>query len=123
MRSSAVLVLLALAIVPGAGCAEDDGGGGDSALNAVATTTHVADLVRNVGGERVALDGLLSADADPHDYEPRPSDAAALAEADVVFKSGGELDEWLDELVESAGGDVVEVTLLDSVERLGDDPH
>jgi zinc/manganese transport system substrate-binding protein len=99
----------------------------DAEVRAVATTTHVADLVRNVGGERVAVDGILSADADPHDYEPRPSDAAALAEADVVFKSGGELDEWLDELVKSAGGDVAEVTLLDSVrsiEQAGEtDPH
>ena len=36
--------------------------------------------------------------ADPHGYEPRPSDAASIADAGVVFKSGGDLDEWLDEL-------------------------
>ena len=51
------------------------------------------------------VDGILPPNADPHDYEPRPSDAAALAEADVVFRSGGDLDEWLDEVVDSAGGD------------------
>jgi ABC-type Zn uptake system ZnuABC Zn-binding protein ZnuA len=117
------LALLLLAVVLVAGCGDDDGGAGDGQVGVVATTTHVADLVRNVGGERVELDGILPPEADPHDYEPRPSDAAALSEADVVFRSGGDLDEWLDELIESAGGDAAEVTLLDSVKVIGDDPH
>jgi ABC-type Zn uptake system ZnuABC Zn-binding protein ZnuA len=79
--------------------------------------------VRNVGGGRVALDAVLRPNSDPHEYEPRPSDAAALAKADVVFRSGGDLDEWLDEVVDSAGGDATQVTLIDSVKRMGDDPH
>jgi ABC-type Zn uptake system ZnuABC Zn-binding protein ZnuA len=119
MRTLAVL-LLAVALVAGCG---GGGGGSDGEVGVVATTTHVADLVRNVGGERVEVDGILPPEADPHDYEPRPSDAAALSEAEVVFRSGGDLDEWLDELIESAGGDAAEVTLLDSVETIGDDPH
>jgi ABC-type Zn uptake system ZnuABC Zn-binding protein ZnuA len=118
------LALLFLAVALVAGCGDDDGGGaGDAQVGAVATTTHVADLVRNVGGERVDVDGILPPEADPHDYEPRPSDAAALSEAEVVFRSGGDLDEWLDELIESAGGDAAEVTLLDSVHAIDDDPH
>jgi zinc/manganese transport system substrate-binding protein len=122
MRLLAVLAtLLTVALV--AGCGDDDDGAGSGEVGAVATTTHVADLVRNVGGERVEVDGILPPEADPHDYEPRPSDAAALSEAEVVFRSGGDLDEWLDELIESAGGDAAEVTLLDAVEKIGDDPH
>ncbi len=102
-------------------------GGGDAPVSAVATTTQVADLVRNVGGPRVDVDGILPANADPHDYEPRPSDAAALARADVVFRSGGDVDGWLDDVVDSAGGDAEQVTLIDSarpLERDGEaDPH
>jgi zinc/manganese transport system substrate-binding protein len=104
-----------------AGCGDDGGGGG--AVSAVATTTQVSDLLRNVGGERVAVDGILPPNADPHDYEPRPSDAAALSDADVVFSSGGDLDEWLDEVIDSAGGDAGRVTLIESVKTIGDDPH
>ena len=48
---------------------------------------------------------MLEPNADPHDYEPRPSDAVALGEADLVFRSGGDLDAWLGELIDSAGGD------------------
>jgi ABC-type Zn uptake system ZnuABC Zn-binding protein ZnuA len=71
----------------------------------------------------VDVEGILPPEADPHDYEPRPSDAAALNEADVVFRSGGEVDEWLGDLIDSAGGDAEEVTLLDSVHRIQNDPH
>ena len=110
-----------------AGCGSDSGTASDSSVTAVATTPHVADLVRNVGGERVDVRGLLAEGADPHGYEPRPSDATSVAEAAVVFKSGGEVDAWLDELVDNAGGDAEVVALIDSVDTLEDggesDPH
>ena len=100
------------------------GRGGDGApVLVVATTTQVADLVRNVAGERASVDSILRPNSDPHDYEPRPSDAIAVAQADVVFRSGGDLDGWLDDVLDSAGGDAQRVTLIDSVRRDGDDPH
>ena len=89
----------------------------------VATTTQVADLARQVGGDRVEVEAILEPDADPHGYEPRPSDAGALADADAVFKSGGDLDEWLDELIDSAGSYGQVVSMLDRVRARGDDPH
>jgi ABC-type Zn uptake system ZnuABC Zn-binding protein ZnuA len=121
-----VVVALALAAVL-AGCGSDSGSGSDAEVTAVATTTEVADLVRNVGGERVDVHGLLSPGADPHGYEPRPSDAASIVDAAVVFKSGGEVDEWLDELVDNAGGEAEVVDLIDSVRTIEtdgeSDPH
>ena len=89
----------------------------------MATTTQAADLVRQVGGARVNVEGMLRPGGDPHDYEPRPSDVAAVAEATVVFRSGGEVDDWLSDVIDNAGGDAEVVTLLDSVKRLDDDPH
>jgi ABC-type Zn uptake system ZnuABC Zn-binding protein ZnuA len=80
----------------------------------VATTTQVADLVSNVAGDDVEVVGLLSPNADPHDYEIRPHDLEALAEADLVVRSGGDVDEW----VLDAGSDAPVVTLMQD-----DDPH
>ena len=94
-----------------------------SSLTAVTTTTQVGDLVRNVAGRRGQVVQLLQPNSDPHDYEPRPSDARAVAEADVVFRSGGEVDGWLGDLIKSAGGDAEAVTLIDRVRRRGEDPH
>jgi zinc/manganese transport system substrate-binding protein len=125
-RLSALTALLSVACVVAA-CGSDSGSS-DAAVTAVATTPQVADLVRNVGGERVDVHGVLAAGADPHGYEPRPSDAASIADAAVVFRSGGEVDDWLDELVDNAGGDAEVVDLIDSVDTLEDaqgetDPH
>src|SRR5680860_1501396 len=121
MRFLPLVLLCALL----AGCGSDSGaaGSGDAELTAVATTTQLGDMVGEVGGDRVAVEQILEPNADPHDYEPRPSDAQALAEAGVVFKSGGDLDEWLDELVESAGGDAEVVEGLDAARAIEGDPH
>ncbi len=89
----------------------------------VATTTEVADLVHQVGGARVNVEGMLRPGGDPHDYEPRPSDVVAVADATVVFRAGGQVDDWLNDVIDNAGGDAEVVTLIDSVKRLDDDPH
>ena len=113
-----LLALLALA----AGCGDDAAGGAQ--VRVAATTGQVADLAREVGGDRAAVDQLLPANADPHDHEPRPSDARAVAEADVVLRSGGDLDAWLTDVLEGAGVDAEAVTLAEAV-GAGDapDPH
>lgn len=115
------ILLVALASLALAGCGSGDDSG--SRRTVVATTTQVQDLVREVGAGRVEVEGMLRPGGDPHDYEPRPSDVAAVAEAELVFRSGGETDEWLSDVIDNAGGDAPVVTLIDSVERLGDDPH
>jgi ABC-type Zn uptake system ZnuABC Zn-binding protein ZnuA len=119
-----VASLVALALH---GCGPDDNGSDNAEVRAVATTTHAADLTRSVGGERVSVRSLVPAEADPHDFEPRPSDARNLAESDLVVRSGGDIDEWLGDLIDSAGGDARTLTLIDEVETLergGDtDPH
>ena len=54
----------------------------------VATTGQVADLARNVAGERAEVTGLLGEGVDPHLYKLTRSDIAALMGADVVLYSG-----------------------------------
>jgi ABC-type Zn uptake system ZnuABC Zn-binding protein ZnuA len=110
-----------IAAVAASNCGGDAGRG--DRVDVVATTPIVADLVRNVGGPQVDVRALLHRNADPHGYEPRPSDARAVAEVDTVFRSGGEVDHWLSDVVEHAGGDARTVTLMDSVDRQDDNPH
>ncbi len=116
---SAVSALVALLALVASGCGEDSSSTSGSAdVTAVATTTQVADFVREVGGDRVAVEQILQPNSDPHGYEPRPSDAKALAAADIVVQSGGELDEWLDGLIENTGGDAPRVELIQAVETI-----
>lgn len=122
------LLTAALAAAAAAGCGGAAGGADGGDLRAVATTTQAADLVRAVGGERVDVRALLAPTADPHDYQPRPSDARAVLEAALVVRSGGELDAWLGDLTGAAGGDAERLTLIDHVDTIeGEDgepdPH
>lgn len=61
---------------------------GEEKVQAVATIGMVADLVRQVGGDRVAVDQLMGPGVDPHLYKPGSSDAGRLSKADVIFYSG-----------------------------------
>ncbi|EGH35485.1 periplasmic solute binding protein, partial [Pseudomonas syringae pv. japonica str. M301072] len=45
----------------------------------------MADMVSTVGGERVHVRSLIGPNGDPHVYEPTPSDAQALKNADLAF--------------------------------------
>ena len=118
----ALAALAALALLV-AGCGEDDGAAAAAGPEVVATTTQVADLARNVGGDRAAVTALLAPNADPHDYEVRPRDAEAVAEAAVVLRSGGDLDEWLQEAIDGSGTEAPVLNLIERVETIGDDPH
>lgn len=119
--ATAAAVLIGVALI-GAGCG-GSGGNGDNVV-AVATTTQVGDFVREVGGEAVEVEQLLQPNSDPHDYEPRPSDVQAVAEADVIYASGEGLDEWIEEVAADSGTDA-EIVDLGAVApiSLSDDPH
>lgn len=65
----------------------------------VATTTIVADLIRQVAGERVDCTSLMGVGIDPHSYRPTPRDADRLAKADLVVASGLHLEGKLAELL------------------------
>lgn len=74
-----------------------------SPLEAVASFTVIADMVQNVGGERVHVTSLIGPNGDPHVYEPTPADAQALKKADVAFVSGLHLEGWMDRLIKASG--------------------
>jgi zinc/manganese transport system substrate-binding protein len=69
----------------------------------LATFSILADLVHNVGGDRVAVATLVGPDGDAHVYEPVPADARKVADAGVVFVNGLGFEGWMDRLVRASG--------------------
>jgi zinc/manganese transport system substrate-binding protein/manganese/iron transport system substrate-binding protein len=121
VRRALLLVLTCSTVA--AGCGTSDVGSSGKPV-VVATSTQVADLVRNVAGDHAEVEQILEPGADPHDFEPRPSDAVAVERARLVFRSGGDVDGWLDDLLANAGGDAKVVDLSGSVSlRAGGHAH
>ncbi len=75
-------------------------------IKVVASFSILADLVRNVGGDRVAVTVLVGRNNDSHAFEPSPADSRRVADASLVVVNGLGFEGWLDRLVRAAGGKV-----------------
>lgn len=72
-------------------------------LRVVATFSILADMVKNVGGEDVAVTTLAGSNGDAHVYEPTPADARAINRAQLVVVNGLGFEGWMERLLKSAG--------------------
>src|SRR5919197_2508098 len=88
------------------------------ALKVVTTTTVFADIVQNVGGSRVAVTSIIPPGVGPEDYEPKPDDAKKLTNADLIVSNGVGLDDFLDRLIGSTGGEAPRLVLGDGIPTL-----
>ena len=76
---------------------------GATPIPVVATFSILADLVKNVGGDRVSVTALVAPGADVHVYEPTPDDARKVAAAKALVVNGLGLEGWMDRLAKAAG--------------------
>lgn len=97
----------------------------------VATFSVIGDMVKQIGGERIALTVLVGPDGDTHVYQPSPADARAVAKARLLVVNGLGYEGWMERLLEAASFDGVLVTTtdginaieLDSADRHHEDSH
>jgi len=117
-------LLVALFVVPASACARTGDG-----PTVVASTPVIADLARNVAGERQRVATIAPQGAHVEEYEPKPDDARRLGSARLVLLNGLGLDRWAEPLVRSAAPSASTVTLTDGLPRIeegdgeGGDPH
>ena len=74
-----------------------------SPIRVIATTTVVADLVEQVGGDLVVVESLMADGVDPHSYRATPRDIDRLVRADLIVANGLHLEGKLAELLERIG--------------------
>jgi zinc/manganese transport system substrate-binding protein len=99
---------------------------GDDPLQVVAAENFWGSLAAQVGGDKVKVTSLItSPDTDPHDYEPKPTDARLMASARYVILNGAGYDPWGQKLLESNPvGDRKALIIGDLVgKKEGDNPH
>lgn len=84
----------------------------------VSTSTIIADLAEDVGGDRIEHTGILEPGADPHVYEPVPEDSIALEKANLIFYNGYNLEPGLIKLMKTAGSNAQQVAVGEGVQPL-----
>lgn len=126
------LLFLTLTAFVAAGCSANEGAEGqDGKLRITATIGMISDVAGEVGGDRVAVTGLMGPGVDPHLYKASQGDISKLEDAQVIFYGGLHLEGKMTEIFEkmSKKKTVVAVTAdipEDRLRKVGEgahDPH
>ena len=105
-------MVLTAACSPGPG---PSGGAGGAKLVVITTTTVFADLVAQVGGDKVEVHSLVPKGGDVHTFDPTPTDMQRVTTANLIVRNGLGLDDWLANLVRDAGATATIITLGDGL--------
>lgn len=101
----ALILILALALTACTAPAQPAGRAATGALPRVlAAETFLADIAQNVAGDRLVVGSLIPAGVDPHTFQPTPQDVARIADSQVLIVNGAGLEEWLQTVLDNAGG-------------------
>lgn len=83
-------------------CACPEGAEPAPRLPVIASFSILADLTRNIGGDRIEVAALVGPDGDAHAYQPTPADTKALRDARLVVVNGLGFEGWIDRLVKTS---------------------
>ncbi|SEP79234.1 manganese/zinc/iron transport system substrate-binding protein [Hyunsoonleella jejuensis] len=95
MKKALLLIILSIIIINCKNVKDNNG-----KLNVVTTTTMITDLVKNIGGAHINLQGLMGSGVDPHLYKASEGDVTKLSNADIIFYNGLHLEGKLVEVFE-----------------------
>jgi ABC-type Zn uptake system ZnuABC Zn-binding protein ZnuA len=92
-------------------------------LKVLATTSMIADMARNVAGDRLDIICILPIGGDPHIYDPTPNDAQKAANADLIFVNGLTLEGWMKKLIVNSGTKAKIVVVTEGVQAITSAEH
>ncbi|MXV84297.1 manganese transporter [Candidatus Poribacteria bacterium] len=95
---------------------QPDAAAGDK-LRVVTTIGMITDVVKNVGGERVAVTGLMGPGVDPHLYKASAGDVQRLTSAQLIFYNGLHLESKMGDILAKMSGNTKTVAVTDAVDR------
>ncbi len=86
-------------------------------IRVVTTIGMVTDIVKNVGGERVEVTGLMGPGVDPHLYKASAGDVQRLTSAQLIFYNGLHLESKMGDILAKMSGNTRTVAVTDAVDR------
>jgi manganese transport system substrate-binding protein len=111
LAAAAAVVLSLLLTACSGGASGTDGGSKKVVLT---TFTVLADVAKNVAGDKLTVESITKAGAEIHGYEPTPGDIRKASKADLILDNGLNLEAWFAQFVE--GLDVPHAVVSDGVE-------
>ncbi len=109
LRVGTILVVLVLIVTA---CGSVARGEDDGRLKVVSTVSPITNIVYNIGGDLIALSGIVPEGVDSHTFEPTPSDAVSLSRADLILLNGLYLEQPSLELARAGLKPGAEIVLL-----------
>ncbi len=85
---------------------------GPQKLTVVTTLTVLADMIQQVGGDKLQVKALVPPGGEVHTYQPTPDDIKNVAQANIVFYNGAHMEEWIDETIRIAGKKELPIVVL-----------
>lgn len=140
MKKLGALLVLFLSVIALVACStgKKDTASTNQKLKVVATNSIIADITKNIAGDKIDLHSIVPVGQDPHEYEPLPEDVKKTSQADLIFYNGINLETggnaWFTKLVENAKktenkdyfavSDGVDIIYLEGQNEKGkEDPH
>ena len=108
MKKIGALLVLFLSVIALVACStgKKDTASTNQKLKVVATNSIIADITKNIAGDKIDLHSIVPVGQDPHEYEPLPEDVKKTSQADLIFYNGINLETggnaWFTKLVENA---------------------
>ncbi len=124
MRKRILALLLAAATALSLCACAPEGNRADSGkLSVVCSLFPYYDFVRVIGREWVEPRLLVAAGREAHSFEPTPADVIRVSRADVFVYNGGEGEQWVDQILDSAGKSIPTVLrMMDYAQTLAEEP-
>lgn len=117
------LLLAAATALTLCACAPTGEDAEDGRLQVVCSLFPYYDFVREIGGAYVSPRLLVAAGREAHSFEPTPMDVIRVSRADVFVYNGGEGEQWVDEILDSAGENIPTVLrMMDYADTLTEEP-
>lgn len=102
-----------------AACSPSPSAGDDNKLKIVTTIFPQYDFARQIGGDKISLQMLVTPGGESHSYEPTPRDIIAVNNCDIFICSGGESDVWSNVILKSVNTEnKIVIQLMDCVEAV-----
>ncbi len=124
MKAQIIFTILIVSIVCFSGCAPKTPPV-QKKIGIVVTIAPLRDFAEAVGGDQVDVTRLLPVGADPHSWEPRPSDIEAISNADIFIYIGGGLEPWTGSLPDLGNKTVIDASSIADIidSQSVEDPH